>query len=239
MYSIDKKVGFGDVGPDGRMNISTIVDACQKCCGFQLDDSKVTQEFYERCNSTTFLLFRQMDIIERPAYGQNIKIDTTVFEMKLAYGLRNTMIYDEDGKVMIASYVGGATVDKSTGKPVAYPKDLLERLNLGDKYEDMEYLPRKVKIPKGVEGEKLPDFPVYRYMIDENRHVNNAKYLDVVQEYVPEGFEIGRLRIAYMLPAKYGDTFHPVRYMYDDKVFLSLQDEEGNPYVNIELTEKA
>lgn len=237
MFSIEWKVGSGDVGPDGKLKMSTLVDMCQKCCSFQLDSCEATQEFYKRCNTTTFLLFRQMDVNRLPVYGEDLVIKTGIFRQKASYGLRNTLVCDREGNVLVASYVGGAAVERSTGKPLPYPKDLLEGVGLCDQYEGMEYLSRKVAVPCGVEAEPLPIFPVYRYMIDENNHVNNGRYMDVAAEYAPDDFV--RVRIAYMKQARYGDVFHPARYAYDGKVLISLQDEEGVPYANIEYTVKA
>lgn len=97
--------------------------------------------------------------------------------------MRNTIMYDEDGQPLIASYGGGATVNRQTGKPEAIPKDLLAIYPLGQKYEGMEYLPRKISLPKDLEPEIFDEIPVHRYHIDVNRHMNNARYLDVAEDY--------------------------------------------------------
>lgn len=239
MYTIERTIGNSHIGADGTIKISSVVDMFQDCCGFQLDECPVTQEFYQRCNATTFLLFRQLDFVKEVRYGQRVIIGTQVFQMKGTYGLRNTIIYDLTGQVLIAGYGGGATVNINTGKPEAMPKDLLAKYPLDNKYEGMEYLPRKISLPKDKEPEIFDEIPVHKYHIDFNRHMNNARYLDVAEEYLPEEFEISRCRIAYKQAAKYGDMMLPVRYTDDNgNIIISLQDKTREPYVNIEYTKK-
>ncbi len=239
MFEIERVIGSSHIGPDGNIRTSSAVDLFQDCCGLQLDCCPVTQEFYKRCNAVTFLLFRQMDFIREVKYGQKVTIGTEVFQMKGTYGMRNTIMYDEDGNILIACYGGGANVNRVTGKPEAIPKDLLAIYPLGQKYEGMEYLPRKISLPKDISPEIFDAIPVHRYQIDFNGHVNNARYLDIAEDYLPEDFKISRCRIAYKRPAKYEDLIVPVMYRPDDeRIIISLQDKDMEPYVNIEYTKK-
>ena len=239
MYTIERTIGSSHIGADGNIRIGAAVDLFQDCCGFQLDGCSVTQEFYRRCNAVTFLLFRQMDFIREVRYGQRVIIGTEVFQMKGTYGMRNTIMYDEDGNILIACYGGGANVNRATGKPEAMPKDLLAAYPLGKKYEGMEYLPRKISLPGDIEPQILDETPVHRYQIDVNGHVNNARYLDIAEDYLPEDFRVSRCRIAYKHPAKYGDSILPVIYeISGERIIISLQDGDREPYVNIEYTAK-
>ncbi len=239
MYTIERTIGSSHIGADGNIRIGAAVDLFQDCCGFQLDSCAVTQEFYRRCNAVTFLLFRQMDFVREVKYGQKVTIGTEVFQMKGTYGMRNTLMYDEEGNLLIACYGGGANVNRATGKPEAMPKDLLAIYPLGQKYEGMEYLPRKISLPREVKFQALDRIPVHRYQIDFNAHVNNARYLDIAEDYLPENFKVARCRIAYKHPAKYGDFIVPVMYRPDEeRIIISLQDDDREPYVNIEYTKK-
>lgn len=235
MYKIERTIGNSHIGPDGGIRISAVVDMFQDCCGFQLDQCPVTQEFYRRCNAVTFLLFRQLEFIKPVSYGQKVIIGTEVFQMKGTYGMRNTMMYDESGDILIACYCGGATVNRTTGKPAPMPKDLREIYPIGQRYEGMEYLPRKISLPKDTTPEVFDEIPVHSYHIDINRHMNNARYFDVAEDYLPASFKAASCRVAYRHAAKYGDMIVPVRYTGSDgSIIISLQDRLGEPYVNIE-----
>lgn len=235
MFEIKKRIGASMVGPDYSVKDSAIIDMLQECCVLQLDNCEVTQKYYEMCNATTFLSYWQIDYLKQPEYGSSVTVGTSVFEMKRSYGTRNCIIKDEEGNPLIMVASGGANVDKTTGKPAPMPKDILSVYPLYDKI-DMEYAPRKVHIPEDVDAERFEPWPVRKYQIDYNNHVNNARYMDVAEDYIPDGFEKGRLIIAYVKPAKLGDVFYPVRYIKDNKVWIILEDENGESYVKMEYT---
>ena len=155
--------------------------------------------------------------------------------MKSTYGMRNTIMYDEDGQPLIACYGGGATVNRQTGKPEAIPKDLLAIYPLGQKYEGMEYLPRKISLPKDLEPEIFDEIPVHRYHIDVNRHMNNARYLDVAEDYLPENFKIHQMRAEYKQQARLNDVICPARAVDENKTTVLLNDQKGEPYAVVEF----
>lgn len=235
MFEIKKRIGASMVGPGYRVKDSAIIDMLQECCVLQLDNCEVTQKYYEQCNATTFLSYWQIDYIAEPVYGSEVTVGTSVFEMKRSYGTRNCLISDEAGNVLIKVASGGANVDKDTGKPAPMPKDILAEYPLFDKL-DMEYASRKIHWPEDALEERFEPWPVRKYQIDFNNHVNNARYMDVAEDYIPDDFEKGRLIIAYVKPAKLGDVFYPVRYMKDNKIWILLEDAEGESYIKMEYT---
>lgn len=239
MFKIKRKIGNSQVGADGNVRLGRMVDMMQDCCGFQLDNCQATQDFYRTCCGTTFLTYRHIEIFDDIKYGDEIEIGTRVFQIKATQGRRNTLIFNSEGKVLVATEAGGATINMETGKPAPMGKEYLERYDLGQKYEGMEYFSRKVPLPKDMEPERLEPVKVMRSYIDDNGHMNNARYFDVAEEFLPEDFRFKRVRIAYKLPAKKGEMIFPVRYaMADGRIIISLQNKEGEPFVNIEYTKK-
>lgn len=99
---------------------------------------------------------------------------------------------------------------------------------------DMEYLPRKISIPK--EGDARTPFEITRHHLDTNHHVNNGQYVYIALEYPEEDFEIRRLRAEYKKQAYLGDMFYPVVYKQEGACIVSLNDEKGEPYAVVELT---
>lgn len=63
---------------------------------------------------------------------------------------------------------------------------------------------------------------VLRADIDYNRHMNNANYVRVAMELLPEGFEVKGLRVEYRVAAKFGDVLVPTIYKYNDVIIVSL-----------------
>ncbi len=61
---------------------------------------------------------------------------------------------------------------------------------------EMEYADRKIELPKGFR--RMPSFPVRKYHIDTNEHVNNCQYVQMALEALDEEIQwYARLRVEY------------------------------------------
>lgn len=80
---------------------------------------------------------------------------------------------------------------------------------------------------------------ILRHYIDHNHHVNNARYFDLAEEYLPEEFSISAARIEYKTPAKANDIVIPVKYdLNSECILISLQGTEGQIFANVEFHKK-
>ena len=57
---------------------------------------------------------------------------------------------------------------------------------------------------------------VAKHHIDTNHHVNNAQYVEIARELLPEDFQIGQLRAEYKKAAVLGDRIYPRISFTDD-----------------------
>jgi acyl-ACP thioesterase len=118
-------------------------------------------------------------------------------------------------------------VNLATGKPEKLPEDVLAALCIDPKI-DMEYLSKRITLPEEIR-EKLPSVKVSRGDIDFNRHMNNARYVQIAMELLPPEFQVSRLRLEYKMPAKYGDTLYPEIIKSDVAFYILLNDNGENP----------
>lgn len=58
--------------------------------------------------------------------------------------------------------------------------------------------------------------------ITTKRHVNNANYIRMAMELLPEDFEVRGLRVEYRIPAKLGDTLTPTVYHVAGTIVVAL-----------------
>ena len=58
--------------------------------------------------------------------------------------------------------------------------------------------------------------------IDYNRHVNNANYIRMALELLPEDFKVKGLRVEYRVAARLGDVLLPSVYRIDNGIIVSL-----------------
>ena len=90
---------------------------------------------------------------------------------------------------------------------------------------EMNYKDRRIILPKEG-GEVLEPVRVLRADIDYNRHMNNANYVRVAMELLPDGYEVSGLRVEYRVAAKLGDTLVPTLYRDGDTFLIALAVDE-------------
>jgi len=97
----------------------------------------------------------------------------------------------------------------------------------------METAERKIRLPEEMDAGE--PFAVQKFHIDTNHHVNNEQYIAMAKNYLPENFNIHKMRAEYRKAAVLGDKVFPFVYA-DDKMYLvSLADEEQKPYAIVEF----
>jgi acyl-ACP thioesterase len=138
------------------------------------------------------------------------------------FGFRNTVIRDAEGKACYTTWSMGAFVDMSTGKLSRISAEVLATMNL-DKQVEMEYKDRRVFMPKEGVVAREP-YKVMRNDIDYNKHVNNANYVRIAQEFLPDGWDVKSMRVEFRIPAKMGDT-----------LAIDTAEENGKFYVDIKV----
>ena len=87
----------------------------------------------------------------------------------------------------------GAFVDKVAGKLKRVDDATIQSMTLEPQLE-MNYKDRRIILPK-TEGEEQHPIKVLRADIDYNKHLNNANYVRMAMELLPENFVVNGLRV--------------------------------------------
>ena len=136
------------------------------------------------------------------------------------FGFRNTFIYDAQGNPCYKTWSMGAFVDKAVGKLKRVDDATIQSMKLEPQLE-MNYKDRRIILPKDG-GEIIEPIKVLRADIDYNKHMNNANYVRMAMELLPEDFVVTGLRVEYRVAAKLGDTLVPTIYRHDKVIIISL-----------------
>jgi acyl-CoA thioesterase FadM len=215
MYTVNQRVCASHTDAGGALKLVSALDMIQDCSQMWLESEPELDRFFRDNNIAQMLVSRQADIRRMPLYGEKLLVETRVYECKNFLGYRNTVIYDEQHNPCVVTWSVGAFVNLATGRPEKLPAPVLASVHYDPKFE-MEYLGKKIALPElsTTSGstpawEKLPPVPVKRNDIDFNRHMNNARYVQIAVDLLPPDFAISRFRIEYKTPAKYGDLLYP------------------------------
>ena len=185
-----------------------------------IDSEPGVKRYFAEQHMAQLLATRQVEIVRVPEYKEELTVTTSVYGMKPMFGFRNTFIYDAEGKPCYKTWSMGAFVDKSAGKLKRVDDATVASMSLEPQLE-MDYKDRRIILPKE-DGEVLEPVKVLRADIDYNRHVNNANYVRMAMELLPEGFDVKGLRVEYRVAAKLGDILVPTLYHTGSALIVSL-----------------
>ena len=220
MYSLTYQVTTSTCDSEGRLKLYSALQMMQDCSEFWIDSEPGVKQYFAEQNMAQLLVTRQVEVIRVPKYKEELTVTSTVYGMKPMFGFRNTFIRDAQGKPCYKTWSMGAFVDKSTGKLKRVDDETIASMTLEPQLE-MNYRDRRIILPK-TEGEVLDPVKVLRADIDYNRHLNNANYIRMAMELLPESFEVRDLRVEYRVAAKLGDMLTPTVYQTDAGIIIAL-----------------
>ena len=220
MYSLNYKVTTSTCDSEGKLKLYSALQMMQDCSEMWIDSEPQVKDYFARENMAQLLASRQVEIVRVPDFKEELTVTTSVYGMKPMFGFRNTFIYDAEGKPCYRTWSMGAFVDKANGKLKRVDDTVAGSLLIEPQLE-MDYKDRRIILPK-TEGEVLEPVKVMRADIDYNKHLNNANYVRMAMELLPEDFEIKGLRVEYRVAAKLGDMLVPTIYKHDGVIIVSL-----------------
>lgn len=232
MYTLNYKVTTSCCDSEGKLKLYSALQMMQDCSEMWIDSEPTARKFFTDNNMTQLLATRQVEVLRVPRYKEDLTVTTSIYEVMPMYGFRNTFIRDVQGQPCYRTWSMGAFVDLGTGKLARIADDAIASLTLDPKQE-MNYRGRRIILPKQ-EGNLMESVMVMRADIDYNRHMNNANYVRIAMELLPEGFEVRDMRVEYRIAAKLGDLLTPTLYPIDGGYIVAL-DIDGQPSAIIEF----
>lgn len=220
MYSLKYKVTTSTCDSEGRLKLYSALQMMQDCSEMWIDSEPGVKQYFAEQNMAQLLATRQVEIIRVPEYKEELTVTSTVYDMKPMFGFRNTFIYDAQGNPCYKTWSMGAFVDKVAGKLKRVDQATIDSMNL-EPQKEMNYRDRRIILPKQG-GDILEPVKVLRADIDYNKHMNNANYVRMAMELLPENMVVRGMRVEYRVAAKLGDILTPTMYQIDDGFIVSL-----------------
>jgi acyl-ACP thioesterase len=220
MYSLKYKVTTSTCDSEGRLKLYSALQMMQDCSEMWIDSEPGVKQYFAEQNMAQLLATRQVEIVRTPEYKEELTVTSTVYGMKPMFGFRNTFIYDAESRPCYKTWSMGAFVDRQTGKLKRVDEATIASMTLEPQLE-MNYKDRRIMLPK-IGGQLLDPIKVLRADIDYNKHMNNANYVRVAMELLPEDFTVRGLRVEYRVAAKLGDMLIPTVFQTEGGIIVSL-----------------
>lgn len=230
-YAFESRVRYSEVDENAQLTIGALVNYFQDVSAFQSEDLGVGVQYMKEQHQAWILSFWQIVIEDLPHLGDKVTARTWPYEFKMFLGNRNFDLLGAEGRAYAWANSVWVLMDMEKQKPVRVTDDLLRVYELSEKL-DMDYAPRKIRVPEG--GTAQAPFAITRDRLDTNHHVNNQQYILMAADYLPAGRRIREVRAEYLQQAHLGDTICPVVTEKDDWLTVSLNGEDGNPYAVVQ-----
>lgn len=232
MYTFDSRIRYSETDSEGRLTMASLINYFQDCSTFQSEDLGLGVEKLKEMHLVWVLSSWQIVVERYPALGERVAVGTLPYGLKGFLGYRNFCMMDEKGAFLAKANSLWSLLDTRTNKPSAIPQIMMEGYRLEEKLE-MEYMPRRIAIlPDGAHRESVV---VKQHHLDTNHHVNNQQFIDIAMDYLPEGFAIRQVRAEYKRQAFLGDVLVPRVAQTAENVWVTLENQEGSPYVAAEF----
>lgn len=226
-YQFDSRVRYSETGMDRKLTMVSLVDYFQDCSTFQSESLGCGLDYMTENQLAWMVLSWQIEIIRRPSLGEKITVSTWPYGFKAFYGYRNFALLDEQGEYVAKANSVWVLMDLAAGRPCKATAEYTSKY-LPEPQLDMENASRKIRIPEGSVAKE--SFNVCKHHLDTNNHVNNGQYIRMAEDYLPTGFETGRLCVEYRQQARLHDTVIPKVYKDENQVIVSLCGEEEKVY---------
>lgn len=227
MYKMENQIRYSECGPDNRLKLSAIINYFQDCSSEHSKRLGMGVDYLKEKKRAWILNTWQVEVYRYPAMSELVEVSTWANGCKGVFGPRSFCMKTVEGEMLACANTLWVYIDTETGKPIKPTAEEIAAYG-GEPALDMEKVPRKIMIPE--EAGEVDTFPIRKYHIDTNHHVNNSKYIELAAEVIPEDFRVAKLQVEYRKAAVYGDKIVLKCMAEEESIIVGLCDEDGNPY---------
>lgn len=232
MYELKSKVRYSEANSKSNLTYHALVNYLQDSSTLHSEELGESGPKLLEKNMAWVLSFWQICIDELPGISENISVKTWPYSTKGLFGLRNFCIENENGEKIVKANSIWVLIDPRTGRPIRITDEVSSHYPDEPKLE-MDYCDRKIILPE--EYEEKDGIVVPKYFIDTNNHVNNAKYVMLAEQYLPEEFKVKEIRVEYKIAAVLGDMMIPRVTVEDTAVTVVFVTSAGQLYAAIQF----
>ena len=217
-------VGNRDVGNNNKATNKALLKYLENIACRHSDEVGYGINTIEETKVVWILLDWKLKVIERPIYGQNIKVKTWSRKIEKLYAYRDFEIYDEEKNLLAIATTKWVLLNADTRKIQRIPEELSSKY-----YSEPERQVFEEKIEKLCEVEKEDlsiNLKVRRTDIDINNHVNNLNYLDFAYEVLPEEIynkDLKNVRITYKHQTRPGEIVNISYAKQENKNIITIK----------------
>lgn len=232
IYEFSGRVRYSEIDHRGTMTLPALINYFQDCSTFHSESIGLGMERLKLKKKAWVLSYWQIIIDRYPKLYEKITTGTFATEFKGLFGNRNFYMKDEEGGRIACANSIWVFMDLEKGRPCRPAEEDIAPYGVNEPL-DMPYEDRKISVPEVFEDRE--PFPVRKYHIDTNEHVNNCQYVQMALEMLSGDISVRQVRVDYKKSAVLGDIMYPGVAQDQGRIVTELRDENKRPYAVIEM----
>ena len=192
--TIPYRARFDECGADGLVRSSTLLRYAQDLAWIHSDRMGFTRDWYAERSLAWVVRAAELAILAPLPLGETLTMRTEVIGFRRVWARRRTEGRLDDGTLALWGHTDWVILDTARGMPGRIPPEFLARFDV----PPQDFEPGRVALPAAPEaGVHVTGTQVRPQDIDPMGHVNNAAYLDYLEEaLLDEGGEAAALTTA-------------------------------------------
>jgi len=228
IYTEKFKIGLKDIGKENKVKNRAILEFLEDIGGYHSDLVGYGVNEIEETKVTWILLDWKLEVIDRPAYGEELEIHTWGRGMYKFFTYRDYEIYDKNQKLRAKATSKWALINIENGRLARLTEEIINKYLPEEKSVFPERELDKVEVPD--DSNSTLEYTVIRKDIDLNKHMHNLYYLDLAYEALPEEVyetrPFSNVRIVYKKEIKLGDEIVCNYTKRDNKNVVTIKSKD-------------
>ena len=177
------RVRFDEAGPDGRLRSSGYLRYAQDLAWIHSEGAGFGRDWYSERGLTWLVRAVELDIASDVAYGSELIVSTEVVGFRRVWARRRSQFHRPGTERPAAEAITDWVLLNSRGAPTRVPAELVDYFAEGV----TTFTPLRVDLPPAPAEARSVPMSVRRSELDPMGHVNNAAYLDYLDEHFLTG----------------------------------------------------
>jgi acyl-ACP thioesterase len=224
LWETSLKIRAFDVDANNRLKVSTIFDYFQDAASKHAEELEVGYSNLYKKGYFWVLYWAKFDFIDYPNVIDKIKIETWGKSQFKLYSMRDFLMMDRKSRILCKATTAWLFLDAKSSRPKIMPQLFTDVVFLEDKIA-IDEIPQKFK---NIPSTEIAFSKEIKYSdIDLNEHVNNAKYIEMLNDCYDDKFhnshQMKTLTASFLSQAKFGDTLQISKGMQSEKHFIEAK----------------
>ena len=232
MYTYQTVVRYEDLDAQGRVKIPAILNYLQNAAVMNAAAVGYDIDRMAELDLCWVVMCRDVKLGRRIRWNEALTVETWPYQFYGSIGKRGFRIFSTQGEVLAEADSWWALLRQSDQTMADVPSEMAEAFQAGGK------APFSLHRPRGKAQMTEEAFPVSRFDIDTNGHVNNSRFAEMACSFVPDLSRVEEVMVEYKHSAHLGDHILPSFACGEEGAYVLLSSPENLLYVKMQVKYK-